>query len=519
MKVRRYKWLPALFIIMLLLLCKDDYLLAGTYYNGYSNALSTDAVKQDTLIKAEQSVTEGSVIINGQTIPYEAITGLLPIYSNEGEPIAKIGYTAYLKKNVKDTDKRPLLFGFNGGPGSASIWVHMGTLGPKRVKVVDAGPTPTAPYEIVNNEYSALDITDVVIIDMIGAGYSRAVGKKENKDFWTETGDIDAFSRFIMEFVNQHNRWNSPKYIFGESYGAYRSPGIVENLFNKGIALNGVMDLGTVWDFRALGGSPHDNFTYMIYLPTFAATAWHYDKVTKNGTLADFVEEVQNFAISEYAPALLKGNQLPAAGRQRIINKLAEYTGLKPDFIDKSNLRIDASTFRSKILEDEKKIVGRYDSRYNGDALSSGQRFSLFDPSSIFISPAYQSMFLQYIHEDLNFGKDKQYMFSARGLPGFRWEYNPGGGFGGQASSNSAPILERALKLNPFLKVHVFSGYHDLATPFFGSRYSVSQMDLPENLLKRIKFTEVVGGHMTYIHLESLKAIHDALDDLINGED
>lgn len=475
--------------------------------------------KNDSSVIAVQSETDGSVVIGGQTIQYRAISGLLPIYSNEGEPIARIGYTAYLKKGVKDPDSRPLIFGFNGGPGSASIWVHMGTLGPKLVKVVDAGPTPTAPYEVVNNEYSALDLTDVVIIDMVGAGYSRAVGEKENKYFWTETTDIDAFSRFIKEFVSTHNRWNSPKYIFGESYGAYRSPGIVENLFNKGIALNGIFNIGTVWDFRGLGGSPHDDFTHLVYLPSFAATAWHYDKVNKQGSREDFLQEVQDFAVNEYAPALFKGNTLPAAERRNIINKLAAYTGLDRDFIDESNLRINATTFRSKILENEKKIVGRFDSRFNGDAMNSASRFSFFDPSSAFISPAYQSMFLQYQHEVLKFGKDRQYMFSASGLPGFGWDYNAGGGFGGQSSPNSAPILERAMKLNPFLKVHIFSGYHDLATPFFGPRYSINQMDLPENLLKNVKFTEVTGGHMTYLHMESLKAIHEALDDLINGED
>lgn len=479
---------------------------------------ATKSAKSDTLVKPEQSITDGTVTIGGKSIQYKAITGTLPIFSNEGDAIAIIGYTAYLKKDVKDMNKRPLVFGFNGGPGSASIWVHMGTLGPKLVKVVDAGPTPTAPYEIVNNEYSALDLADVVIIDMVGAGYSRAVGDKENKYFWTERTDIDAFSRFIMEFVNQHNRWNSPKYIFGESYGAYRSPGIVENLFDKGIALNGVLDLGTVWDFRALGGGAHDNFSNIIYLPSYAATAWHYDKVNKKGTLEDFLKEVQDFGINEYGPALFKGNTISAAERQKIINKLVEYTGLKSDFIDESNLKISATAFRNKILEDEKKVVGRYDSRFNGDAMNSSSRFSFFDPSSDFMSPAYKTMFLQYEHEVLGFGKDKQYMFTARDLPGFKWDYNGGGGFGGQSSPNSAPTLEKVLKLNPFLKVHVFSGYHDLATPFFGSRYSVSQMNLPEHLLKRIKFTEVVGGHMTYLHMESLKAIHEALDDLINGD-
>lgn len=476
------------------------------------------SAKSDTLVKPEQSVTSGSVVIGGKTIQYEATAGTLPIYSNEGKAIAKIGYVAYLKKGVSDVSKRPLLFGFNGGPGSASIWVHMGTLGPKLVKVVDAGPTPTAPYEIVNNEYSALDLADVVIIDMPGAGFSRAVGDTENKYFWTETTDIDAFSRFIMEFVNQHNRWNSPKYIFGESYGAYRSPGIVENLFNKGIALNGVLDIGTVWDFRALGGGAHDNFSYMIYLPSFAATAWHYNKINKPGTLEDFMVEVQNFAIEEYAPALLKGNTLSSAERTKIVNKLVQYTGLERDFIEESNLRINPTVFRTKILEKEKKVVGRYDSRFNGDAMGTS-RFSFFDPSSAFISPAYQSMYLQYLHETLKFGKDKQYMFSASGLPGFKWEYNAGGGFGRQSSPNSAPTLERAMKISPYLKVHIFSGYHDLATPFFGSRYSVSQMDLPENQLKNIKFTEVIGGHMAYLNMDALKAIHEALDDLINGKD
>lgn len=468
----------------------------------------------DTLVKPVNSVTDHAVKIGGETIEYKAIAGTMPIYNNLGEPIASFGYTAYIKKGVDDVRERPILFAFNGGPGSASIWLHLGALGPRRIKLNDPETVPPAPYELVNNEYSPLNVADVVMIDPVGTGYSRAAGKKENSYFWGVDHDIESISRFIIEFIETHGRWNSPKYILGESYGSFRVTGIANHLFGQGIAVNGIIMVGTVLDLRTIAFGPNDNLPYVIYLPTYAATAWHYDKVAnKTGTLEDFIEEVENFAINEYAPALLKGDNLPDAERTKIINKLAQYTGLSKEFIGRANLRVGASQFAKRILHDEMKIVGRYDSRYSSPAMDPLVNRTFYDPSSSDISPAFKTMFLQYYQQSLNFGKDRQYMFSARGLPGFKWKW--GSSRGWPTSPNTAPYLARAMTTNPNLRVHVISGYFDLATPFMGNEYTLSQMNIPESVENNIDFTYLKAGHMSYIRLSALEKMHEALVDFI----
>ncbi len=491
-------------LVSVMIMCPGKSVLAQKH---------SKSAKKDTLAQPHQSVTSGSVAVGGKTIKYKAVSGTLPIYNNQNKPIASIGYTAYLKKGVNDPSKRPIIFGYNGGPGSASIWVHMGTLGPKRVKIKDHEVTPPSPYQLVNNQYSPLDVADVVIIDMVGAGYSRAVGKKKNSYFWSQKHDIQSFSRFIKTFLAKHNRLNSQKYIFGESYGSFRSAGIVNNLLRQGIALNGVVTLGTIFDLRAIAFDSNDNFPYMIYLPTYAAIAWHYGKVDTTGSLKGFVKKAKKFAVNEYGPAMMKGDHLSSSKRRQIINKLASFTGLDKSFIKRANMRVKPFVFTKRILRDEDKVVGRYDARFNGIAINSVSNRTFYDPSSSDISPAFETMFLHYQHQTLKFGKDRQYLFSARSLPGFNWDW-PQGGFW-PTTPNTGPELGHALKINPYLQVRIISGYFDTAPPFFGSQYTVSQLDLPDNLQNHVKFIHVKAGHMSYLRPSALKKIHEVLTNLI----
>jgi len=493
------------FVVLMLLYLPNKQLLAQS---------KSDSTKKRPSVEAAQSVTEHSVRINGETVEYRAIAGTLPIYSNQNEPIASFGYTAYLKEGVDDLTKRPILFAFNGGPGSASMWLHLGALGPRRIKLNDPEVVPPAPYELVNNQYSPLNVADVVMIDPVGTGYSRAEGEKENKYFWDEQHDIQSISQFIKAFIGTHNRWNSPKYVLGESYGTFRLAGIANYLLSReGIALNGIALVGTVLDLRTIAFGPSDILPYVIYLPTYAAIARHYDKVDSSGSLENFMKEVQGFAVNEFAPALLKGNTLSDAEYKKVLNKLVQYTGLKKEFIDRANLRVKPAEFAKRILHDTNKIVGRYDGRYNSSAMEPTVNRTFYDPSSSAISPAFETMFLQYYHEDLNFGKDRQYMFSARGLPGFNWDWESSRGW--PTSPNTASGLAKAMTLNPYLKVHIISGYYDLATPFFGSEYTFRQMNIPEEAQDNIQTTFLKAGHMSYIRLSALKKMHEVLSDFI----
>lgn len=501
LKKRSFLWVLALGLL----------LSPGQELFGQAKSQSnSDTTKKEHKVAAAKSVTDHTVKIGGETIEYKAIGGVMPIYSNQNKPIATFGYTAYIKKGVDDPTQRPILFAFNGGPGSPSIWLHLGALGPRRIKLNDPKVVPPSPYELVNNEYSPLNVADVVMIDPVGTGYSRAAGEKKNSDFWGLEPDIQSISRFIVEFLSQHNRLNSPKYVLGESYGSFRLAGIANALLGKGIALNGIVLVGTVLDLRTIAFGPNDILPYVIYLPTYAATAWHYNKVDKTaGSLDAFIDEVSNFAINEYAPALLEGSNLSDADRASILDKLAGYTGLSKEFLDRANLRVGPSQFAKKILQDESMIVGRYDSRYKGPATNPLVNRTFYDPSSTSIGPAFKTMFLKYYHEDLGFGRDRQYMFSARGLPGFQWKW--GGNRGWPTSPNTGPSLARAMTLNPYLKVHVISGYFDLATPFFGSEYTFNQMNIPEESQGNVEMTFLKAGHMSYIRISALKKMHEVL--------
>jgi len=469
--------------------------------------------------KAEKSVTHHTVTVDGEEIEYTATAGTLILKNDKGEPVASFGYTAYSKDGVEDKSHRPLTFSYNGGPGSSSIWLHMGVMGPKRVVVKDPEVTPPAPYELTDNQYSLLDATDIVMVDPVGTGVSRAIGEAEGKDFWGVDQDIRSVSNFIKTYISENNRWNSPKYLLGESYGTTRSAGVVNHLQNQGIAMNGVVLVSTVLDLRTIAFGDADNLPYVAYLPTYAAVAWYHDKIDdKPKSLESFVQQARQFASNEYAAALMKGDELSESRHNRVIDKLAEFTGLSKEYLDRANLRVTQSEFTKELLRDEGHTVGRLDSRYTGYSLDNLSQNAIYDPQSSAISPAYTTMFLQYYHDELNFGQDKQYNISAYSLPGFEWDWDRGGSFF-PTSPTTAPDLAEAMTKNPNLKVLVLNGYYDLATPFFAAEYTMDHLGIPSELEENISMKYYKAGHMMYIHKTSLEKFHDDVEVFIQETD
>lgn len=504
-------------IFCLLLLVTAQFGFISNKGSVYAQA-KADSVQHDSIPEPEQSITHHSVEIGGEEIEYTATAGTMIVYNDLREPIASFGYTAYTKEGVEDSSQRPVLFAYNGGPGSASIWLHMGALGPRRVEVNDPEMTPPAPYQLVDNHFSILDVTDIVMIDPVGTGYSRAVGEKENSYFWGLDTDISSISRFIREYIETNSRWNSPKYILGESYGTTRSAGIVNHMLSNGITLNGVVLVSSVLDLRTIAYGADDSLPYVLYLPTFAATAWYHNEInSKPENLQVFLEEVREFAITEYAPALLKGDDLSETRRDEIVNQLSNYTGLSEDYLNRADMRVTGPEFAKRLLYEQERVVGRFDARYMGYSINALANEPFYDAQSASISAAYMTMFLKYYQEELEFGEDRQYMFSAGSLPGFDWDWSLGGGW--PTSPNTAPELAEAMIKNPNLKVLVLNGYYDLATPFMATEYTMNHLGLPAELEDNIIMEYYKAGHMMYIRESALKKMHDDVAQFIEQTD
>jgi len=496
--------------------------LMGLFHVGVSSnsyAQSSSDTAKTSAPEAKKSVTHHTVTVDGEEIDYTATAGTMILKNNKGEPVATFGYTAYSKDGVEDKSNRPLTFSYNGGPGSSSIWLHMGVMGPRRVVVKDPESTPPAPYELTDNQYSMLDATDIVMVDPVGTGLSRPVGKAEGKDFWGVDQDIRSVSNFIKSYISENNRWNSPKYLLGESYGTTRSAGVVNYLQGEGIAMNGVVLVSTVLDLRTIAFGDSDNLPYVVYLPTYAAVAWYHDKLdNKPKNLEAFVQRVRQFASNEYASALMKGDELSESRRTQIINKLSEFTGLSTDYLDKANMRVTQSEFTKELLREEGKTVGRLDSRYKGYSMDNLSQSAFYDPQSSAIGPAYTSMFLNYLHSELEFGQDKQYNISAGSMEGFDWDWEHGGGWF-PTSPTTAPDLSEAMIKNPNLEVLVLNGYYDLATPFMGAEYTMDHLNIPSDLEKNISMKYYEAGHMMYIHKPSLEKFHEDVESFIERTD
>ena len=470
-------------------------------------AQKEEAPKQSAPIpEAEVFESQQKLTIGGQTINLTARAGTMKLRDENNKPIALFGFTSYTKNGGENN--RPIVFAYNGGPGSSSFWLHMGVLGPKRIVVEDPKSTPAAPYQLVNNDYSILDIADLVMLDPIGTGLSVPVGEAKFEDFWGVDQDIRSISLFITQYLIQYERMNSPKYLLGESYGTFRNAGVMDRLLSQGIAMNGVIMVSAVFDLRTLLFPPNDDLPYIVHFPTYAATAWYHGQVkNKTETLEPFIEEIRIFTENTYAPALFKGDKLPQSEKEGIARQLEAYTGVDADYWIRADLRITAAEFFQEALREEGKTVGRLDSRYTGINQDLISQTADHDPQSLAISPAYITSFLDYFHNDLKVGKHLNYSITAGRRPGFKWDWSHQGNarWGATAAINTGPDMAQALSRDPNMRVLILNGYYDIATVFYGVEYSIDHLGLTPEIKENIIMKYYEAGHMMYTHQPSLE--------------
>jgi carboxypeptidase C (cathepsin A) len=453
------------------------------------------------------SVTKHDWTAGGKTIHYTATAGNLLLKDDKNATNGSIFYVAYTEDGA-DPRTRPVTFFYNGGPGSATVWLHMGSFGPVRVITASPEATGPAPYEIVANQFSLIDRSDLVFIDAPLTGFSRAVGKGTAKDFAGTDEDIKAFDKFITRYITVNERWNSPKFLFGESYGTTRSAGLVAALYNDGLEFNGVTLLSSILNYGIR--NPGYDLETVGYLPSYAAIAYQHNKVKRTGTMAEFVEQARKFARGPYAEALQQGDALPPAEFDAIAQKLASFTGLSLTYIKETRLRISPTRFRKELLRDEDEILGRYDARFEAHDVDDAGENPGFDPSSTGITGAYVGAFHDYMQHELKYMSTEPYYLSGPGLnQDWNFKHRPSGGGMGYGREQTMPDvavdLQDAMLKNP--KLHVFSanGYFDLATPFFITEYDLHHMLLPPALAKNISFGYYPAGHMVYLNVEALK--------------
>ncbi len=452
--------------------------------------------------KADKKVeTKHSITVGGQKLDYTATAGLIALKDPEGKATAEIFYIAYTRDGQTDAAKRPVTFSFNGGPGSSSVWMHLGLLGPRRVKLNDDGSAVPPPYALVDNEFSLLDETDLVFIDPVSTGFSRATKPEDAKKFHGLDGDVKSVADFIRLYVTKNKRWASPKFVIGESYGTTRAAALSGELANRyKMNVNGIMLVSTVLNFQTLSFSEGNDLPYILFLPGYAATAWYHKKLPadlQKLTLKDVVARAEAFAEGEYAQALFQGSGLPADKRAALVKTTARFTGLREEFVDRANLRVSLSRFAAELLRDEKQVVGRFDGRYKGfirDALSSGMEH---DPSGAAVMGNFGATFNNYVRSELNFEEDRPYEILASVGP---WNWGAENSF-----VNVADTLADSMTENPFLKIHVSNGYYDLATPRFASRYTFNHLNIAPALQKNITVDDYEAGHMMYLNLPDLK--------------
>ncbi|MBN2614975.1 MAG: hypothetical protein JXR71_04715 [Bacteroidales bacterium] len=469
--------------------------------------------------------TEGSVTVEGAKIDYTATAGNIYLTNAQGDTTGRMFYVAYIKKGENNA-RRPVTFFWNGGPGSASVWLHMGAFGPRMVKMNDHTHTPAAPYTLLNNKYSLLDVTDEVFVDAMGTGYSRIIGKKDGgagtpRDFFGIDEDGRSFTQFIRKYLSQFNRWNSPKYIFGESYGTTRAAVLSRELQGQSIDLNGVILLSSILDFHTASFNPGNDLPYELFLPSYTAVAWYHHMLPNQPKeLLPLLQEVKHFALTDYAQALAQGNNLDAATRTSIINKLHEYTGLTKAYLEKANMRVTGGEFEKELLSSKGETTGRLDARFTGATMDLLSERAQTDPHSNAFSSAYISLFNDYAHNVLHYGENMHYRPFAPNARPWDWKHRvraSGQTFSGMP--NVAVDLVQAMKVNPDLKVMVNSGYFDLGTAFFATDYTVDHFQLPKNLQSNVEEKYYFSGHMVYQHQPSHKKLHDNVAAFIRSTD
>ena len=486
-------------------------------------------------VQPMKKVTHGSVTVEGHRINYTATAGTIILKNDDGKPTASIFYVAYTRSGVSDPATRPVTFFYNGGPGSSTVWLHMGAFGPQRVVTADHTHTPPAPYRLVNNDYSLLDATDEVFIDAPSTGFSRMIGKDRGgagtpKLFYSVDGDAHAFAQFITRYLTEYGRWNSPKYLFGESYGTTRSAVLARYLeMQDDVDLNGVVLLSQVLSYDISNAddpqhNPGMDLTYQLALPTYAATAWYHHKLSaamQGESLQKLVSQVEQYAMNGYAHALEAGNTISDAQKQQAAQQLARYTGLSADYWAKANLRVNGGEFEHQLLNPEE-TTGRLDTRFTGPTMDPLSQESEYDPQAAAISSAYVSLFNDYVRNTLDFRPDMPYRPEYYGTVLDHWDYlhsPPGTRQELDQATNVMPDLAAAMKYNPDLKVQLEAGYFDLATPFYAAVYIMKHLPIQKSLTDNISYNFYESGHMVYAHVPSLKRLHDNVASFIASTD
>ncbi|MGB2984162.1 MAG: peptidase S10 [Candidatus Bipolaricaulia bacterium] len=458
--------------------------------------------KKRKLLGIEPVETQHELALEGRSLKYVARAGVIPLKDEFDETEAEIYFTAYELAGVDDRSERPLTFAFNGGPGSASVWLHMGALGPKRVWMEKEGWMPPAPYRYEDNLHTWLGETDLVFIDPVGTGFSRAAKEDLDKKFWGFKGDIESVGEFIRLYLTRYKRWTSPLFLAGESYGTTRAAGLSGHLVDRGITFNGIFLISTVLDFGAIRFVQANDLPFQLFVPTYAATAWYHGQLSEElqkRELRALMTEVKAWSEGELTAALMKGDRLEEDDRRAVAERLAAYTGLDLDYVLGTNLRIEIFRFCKELLRETKRSVGRLDSRFKGVEASAVTERPEFDPSMLAITPPYTSAFNHYVRSELGIETDLTYETMSREAIE-KWEWEKG------AMPATGEVLRGAIAKNPFMKVFVGQGYYDLATPHFATEYMLSHMNVDPELRGNVEMTNYEAGHMFYLDVECLAA-------------
>lgn len=454
-------------------------------------------------------VSRHEVTVRGKVISYTATAGQLPVVNNAGETEAHIFFIAYTVNNSVPGNQRPLLFVFNGGPGAASVWLHMGAAGPRRVQMLADGRMPQPPFRVIDNEFTWLDKADLVFVDPVGTGYSRAVKPELAKKFASVQGDIDSVGRFIRLYLSQYERWNSPLFLVGESYGTFRAAGLSEYLVEHGIALNGIIMISPIMNLQTTSFDNGNDLPYVLSLPSYAATAWYHKMPASQSDLDKTLKEAEVWAATDYSLALAKGDRLSPVQRETIAGKLAGFTGLDKALINNVNLRVDRRIFARELLRKQRQLVGFMDTRFTAPNLDPAAPYG-FDPTVAIIRPPFTAIINDYVRGELGFQSDLEYFTLGGGIENWDWEAK-------NSYADTSDNLRNTFAKNPYMKLFIASGFFDLATPYFAAEYTLAHLGLTPALRENITTRQYLAGHMMYLDAASISKLKRDVDEFISS--